>query len=42
MPEALRRMFTATDPATLAATTPALLSLRDRVYEGHLTLPVDL
>jgi glutathione S-transferase len=42
MPEAMRPMFTASDPETLAALTPALLALRDRVYERHLRLPVEL
>jgi glutathione S-transferase len=42
MPEALRPMFTASEPATLAALTPELLALRDRVYEHHLRLPIEL
>jgi glutathione S-transferase len=42
MPEAMRPMFTASDPEALAALTPALLALRDRVYERHLRLPVEL
>ena len=42
LPDAMRPMFTAREPETLAALTPALLALRDRVYERHLRLPVEL
>lgn len=42
LPEPMRAMFTATGPAVLDALTPALLDLRDRVYERHLVLPVPL
>jgi len=42
LPKGVRAMFTATDRATLDALTPELEALRDRVYERHLRLPVEL
>lgn len=42
LPRGIRPMFTATDRPTLDALSPALLALRDRVYERHLRLPVEL
>ena len=38
----MRPMFTASDPATRAALTPALLGLRDRMYERHLMTPIEV
>lgn len=40
MNEQMRATFTAREPAVLAALTPELVALRDRVYERHLVLPV--
>jgi glutathione S-transferase len=37
-----RPIFTATDADILAALTPRVLALRDRIYDRHLTLPVEL
>ena len=42
LPEPMRALFTAREPAVQAALTPELLSLRDRVYQRHLVLPVEL
>ena len=42
LPEAMRPMFTASEPETLAALTKPLLDHRDSVYREHLTLPVEL
>lgn len=49
LPEALcpmdagqRAMYTARDPVLLAALDPVLLEHRDRIYERHLELPVDV
>jgi len=42
LPEAMRSMFTAIEPAVCDALTPELEALRDRVYERHLVLPVEL
>lgn len=41
MPEFLRKTYQATDEATLACVTPRLEALRDRMYEHHITLPLD-
>jgi glutathione S-transferase len=40
MSDGLRRMYTATDPALLAALDPLLLEHRDLVYARHLELPL--
>jgi glutathione S-transferase len=40
MSEGLRRLYTATDPALLAALDPLLLEHRDFVYARHLELPL--
>lgn len=42
LPEAMRGMFTATEPDVVAAIDPMLLALRDLVYAEHLELPVEL
>ena len=41
MPEYMRQTYQATDEATLSLVTPRLEALRDRVYERHITLPLD-
>ena len=41
MPEYMRQTYQATDEATLGLVTPRLEALRDRVYERHITLPLD-
>jgi len=41
MPPHLRPWYEASDDRVLAATTPALLSHRDMMYEKHLKLPLD-
>ena len=42
MPEMIRAMFTTTDPAIVAATTPILIEHRDFIFKNYLELPVDL
>jgi len=42
MNERMRATFTAREPAVLAALSPELIALRDRVYQRHLVLPVAL
>lgn len=42
MPETMRRNYTVTDRLLLEALDPALLEHRDRIYERHLELPVEL
>lgn len=41
MASGLRRMYTVTDPETLALLEDGLLAHRDRVYRDHLELPLD-
>ena len=38
----IRAMFTTTDPAIVAATTPILIEHRDFIFKNYLELPVDL
>ncbi|MFT5392432.1 MAG: glutathione S-transferase [Gammaproteobacteria bacterium] len=40
--ERARPIFTATDADIVTALTPRILALRDRIYDRHLTLPVEL
>ena len=40
MPEMLRAGYAVTDPETLEAADPILLSHRDFIYEQHLELPL--
>ncbi len=42
MPEPMRPLFTSGDPEVRARLDDGLLELRDRVYQRHLTLPVEL
>jgi hypothetical protein len=37
-----RAAYTVRDPLLLAALDPILLEHRDRIYERHLELPVDV
>jgi glutathione S-transferase len=41
MPDQRRQLYQTTDPDILAALDPALLAHRDRVYQRHLSLPLD-
>ena len=42
MLEMIRAMFTTTDPAIVAATSPILIEHRDFIFKNYLELPVDL
>jgi len=42
MADSFRIMYTAKDPAVVAAISPSLLEHRDFIYREHLELPVDL
>lgn len=42
MPGMVREMFTATEPAIVAALKPILIEHRDFIFENYLELPVDL
>jgi glutathione S-transferase len=42
LPEGLRKSYTATQPEIVAALDPALIELRDTIYERFLELPIEL
>ena len=42
LPKTMRAVFASAEPEVTAALAPELLALRDRVYERHLELPVEL
>ena len=42
LPEGLRKSYTATQPEIVDALDPALIELRDTVYERFLELPIEL
>ena len=42
MNEMMRQNYTATDPALLDAASPLLLEHRQRIYEAHMELPIEL
>jgi glutathione S-transferase len=42
LPENVRALFTASEPEVKAALDPALLEHRDRIYQQHLKLPMEL
>ena len=41
MPEYMRKTYESADEDTLACLTPRLEALRDRMYERHISLPLD-
>ena len=41
MPGLLRKLYTASEPGVAEAIDPALLAHRDRIYETHLSLPLE-
>ena len=42
MPESLRQSYSVAHPGIRQALDPALLAHRDRIYERHLELPIEL
>ena len=41
MPDYMRKSYETADADTLACLTPRLEALRDRMYQRHITLPLD-